>query len=214
MPLFHLFFLGLDWPWVGEFVGFIVILYVFPTQQNFCKYLVANTLLLTPRRWYISVHNSGTGITTRCCSHIAINFLFESLDMATLSETLRMNDWQLTDTVHDGVYYNTATWSDFPCSISPQFWRRKCRCQKRSAWEPSRRELSEDLSRGIGTLLVVQQWSLEKTSQGGVTHTVTYIIYIIYYIYGNSCGTVLLRNRGTGLHKILQKKNEKCHQDF
>ena len=25
MPRFNLFFLGLGWPWVGEFVGFIII---------------------------------------------------------------------------------------------------------------------------------------------------------------------------------------------
>ena len=32
---FHnLFFLGLLWPWVGQFVGFIIILTCFPTQHN------------------------------------------------------------------------------------------------------------------------------------------------------------------------------------
>ena len=31
---FNPFFLGLGWPWVGEFVGFIVIFKYFPTQQN------------------------------------------------------------------------------------------------------------------------------------------------------------------------------------
>ena len=31
---FNLFFLGLGWPWVGEFVGFIIIFICFPTQQN------------------------------------------------------------------------------------------------------------------------------------------------------------------------------------
>ena len=34
MPLLNLVFLGLDWPWVGEFVGFIIITICFPTQQN------------------------------------------------------------------------------------------------------------------------------------------------------------------------------------
>ena len=34
---FNLFFLGLGWPWVGEFVGFIIILTCFPTQQNLVK---------------------------------------------------------------------------------------------------------------------------------------------------------------------------------
>ena len=29
-----LIFLGLGWPWVGEFVGFIIISRCFPTQQN------------------------------------------------------------------------------------------------------------------------------------------------------------------------------------
>ena len=32
----NLFFLGLSWPWVGEFVGFIIFI-CFPTQQNFGK---------------------------------------------------------------------------------------------------------------------------------------------------------------------------------
>ena len=31
---FNLSFLGLGWPWVGEFVGFIIIFAGFPTQQN------------------------------------------------------------------------------------------------------------------------------------------------------------------------------------
>ena len=35
-PLSTYFFLGLGWPWVGEFVGFIIILKCFhPTQHNF-----------------------------------------------------------------------------------------------------------------------------------------------------------------------------------
>ena len=33
--IFNLFFLGwLSWPWVGEFVGYIIIFTCFPTQQN------------------------------------------------------------------------------------------------------------------------------------------------------------------------------------
>ena len=31
---FNLFFLGLGWPWIGEFDGFIIIFVCFPTQQN------------------------------------------------------------------------------------------------------------------------------------------------------------------------------------
>ena len=31
---FNLYFLGLGWPWVGEFVGFIVIFICSPTQQK------------------------------------------------------------------------------------------------------------------------------------------------------------------------------------
>ena len=31
---FNLIFLGLRWPWVGEFVGFFIIYIGFPTQQN------------------------------------------------------------------------------------------------------------------------------------------------------------------------------------
>ena len=35
VPLFNLFFfVGLSWPWVGEFVGFIVTFLCIPTQQN------------------------------------------------------------------------------------------------------------------------------------------------------------------------------------
>ena len=39
---------------------------------------------------------------------------------------------------------------------------------KRSALEISRREVSGDVSFGIGTLLVVEKSSLEKPPQGGV----------------------------------------------
>ena len=34
MPLFNLIFLGLGWPSVGEFVGFMIILMRFPTQSG------------------------------------------------------------------------------------------------------------------------------------------------------------------------------------
>ena len=33
-PLFNLIFLGVGWPWVGEFDGFIILLVCFPTEQN------------------------------------------------------------------------------------------------------------------------------------------------------------------------------------
>ena len=36
---FNLVFLGLGWPWVREFVGFIVTFILFPTQHNFGKSL-------------------------------------------------------------------------------------------------------------------------------------------------------------------------------
>ena len=45
---------------------------------------------------------------------------------------------------------------------------------KTSALETSRRELSEDVSFGIGTLLVVEQSSLENRPGGGVIYTVLY----------------------------------------
>ena len=32
---FNLFFLGFGWPWVGEFVGFIIIFVCFPTQHHY-----------------------------------------------------------------------------------------------------------------------------------------------------------------------------------
>ena len=34
---FRLFFRGLGWPWVGEFVGFMVIFLCFRTKQNFAN---------------------------------------------------------------------------------------------------------------------------------------------------------------------------------
>ena len=34
MPLLTYFFLGLGWPWLGEFVGFIVILICFPSRHS------------------------------------------------------------------------------------------------------------------------------------------------------------------------------------
>ena len=34
MPLLTYFFLGFGWPWVGEFVGFVVIFICFPTRHN------------------------------------------------------------------------------------------------------------------------------------------------------------------------------------
>ena len=46
MPLLTSFFLGLGWPWVGEFDGFIIIVTCFPTQQNLVY--IPNTLLLLP----------------------------------------------------------------------------------------------------------------------------------------------------------------------
>ena len=51
------------------------------------------------------------------------------------------------------MVYVTRPWADFPWSISPQLnW---FRCQKSSALEPSCRKLSEVVSFGISTLLVV-----------------------------------------------------------
>ena len=57
----NLFFLGLGWPWVGEFVGFIIISICFLTQQNLVKrkhrinivlryYLIPGTYYRTPLR--------------------------------------------------------------------------------------------------------------------------------------------------------------------
>ena len=54
---------------------------------------------------------------------------------------------------YDGVYH--IHWVDFPCSASPLV-----SVPQRSAFETSRRELSEDVSFGIGTLLVAEQSSL------------------------------------------------------
>ena len=51
--------------------------------------------------------------------------------------------------------------------------------KKESAVETSRRaELSGDVSFGVGTLLVVEQTSLEKTPQGGVIYIQSYTVFI------------------------------------
>ena len=34
MPILTIFFSGWGWPWVGEFVGFIILFICLPTQQN------------------------------------------------------------------------------------------------------------------------------------------------------------------------------------
>ena len=51
--------------------------------------------------------------------------------------------------------------------ISPQVVGTAVLVRKRSAVETSRRELPEDVSLGIGTLLVVEQSSFEKTAPRG-----------------------------------------------
>ena len=58
--------------------------------------------------------------------------------------------------------YTTHPLADFPWSISPQLG--PCRCQKGRRLETSRRELSEDVSFGIGIFL-------GKPPQGGVIYT-------------------------------------------
>ena len=49
----------------------------------------------------------------------------------------------------------TPSWADFPCSISPQLEYSATGAKNGSALKASRRELSEDVSFAIGTLLVV-----------------------------------------------------------
>ena len=61
--------------------------------------------------------------------------------------------------------YITLPWADFPWSISPHL--EQCRCYQRSASELSRRELSEDPSCGIGTLIGCRAIELGKPPQGG-----------------------------------------------
>ena len=50
---FNLFFLGLGWPWVGEFDGFIIIFICFATQHNVVWYIantvIASTLIIPSR---------------------------------------------------------------------------------------------------------------------------------------------------------------------
>ena len=48
MPLFNLTFLGLGWPWVGEFVGFINNIYVFSNPTLLGR---SQTPLYLPRSW-------------------------------------------------------------------------------------------------------------------------------------------------------------------
>ena len=44
MPLLNLIFLGLGWPWVGEFEGFIIMFLCFPTEQNLVPRYIANAV--------------------------------------------------------------------------------------------------------------------------------------------------------------------------
>ena len=57
---FNLIFLGLGWPWVGEFVDFIIIFICFPTQQSF----VNRKHLRTAYQCWIKhdQRTSGTGV--------------------------------------------------------------------------------------------------------------------------------------------------------
>ena len=68
MPLLTYFFLGLGWPWVGEFVGFI-IMFMFPTQQNLVngkhpdhggwgKFEDMNTAVVLPRGASMYIRNT------------------------------------------------------------------------------------------------------------------------------------------------------------
>ena len=56
MPLFNLFVLGLGWPWVGEFVGFIIMfIRLFPNQHNliYRNHPTARTALISCfSSWY------------------------------------------------------------------------------------------------------------------------------------------------------------------
>ena len=66
--------------------------------------------------------------------------------------------------VYDGVYYtplNRFSLVDISAAGIVAV-------PKSSALEPSRQELSEDVSFGIGTLLVAEQSSLENYPRGGV----------------------------------------------
>ena len=44
---FNLIFLWLGWPWVGEFVGFIIIFACFSNSTEFGTRYIANTLVWT-----------------------------------------------------------------------------------------------------------------------------------------------------------------------
>ena len=55
MPLFNLIFLGLGWPWVGEFVGFMKISIRFPTQQNLVNRKHRNRLF--GWKWNLRLHS-------------------------------------------------------------------------------------------------------------------------------------------------------------
>ena len=58
MPLFDRFFLGLGWPWVGKFVGFIKICMFFnPTEHG----KTANTLLATYLLYWVKQLTPLTG---------------------------------------------------------------------------------------------------------------------------------------------------------
>ena len=66
---------------------------------------------------------------------------------------------------------------------------------KRSTLETSRQELSEDVSFGIGTLLVVEQSSLENRQGGGDTHRrILYRCPVLYLelVWDDFCSTIMI----------------------
>ena len=55
---FNLFFPGLGWPWIGEFVGFTIMFICFPTEQN-----LVNRKSQTPLRLNTSFGREVGGVT-------------------------------------------------------------------------------------------------------------------------------------------------------
>ena len=100
----------------------------------------------------------------------------------------------------DGVYHTiTPAWTGFPWSISPQLeYSSSVGAEKGRCWKLFRRQLSEDVSFGIGTLLVVEQSTLEDRPRGVI------VLYTPSYaaLVDTRCGNSGLKNGQIGTSRL------------
>ena len=97
MPRLRLIFLGLSWPWVGEFVGFIIIFKCFSAQHNLVNRKHPGKTRLRFRRWVFPRLRTSRQPETR-------------LGPKTTLPVYR--------TVHHGSRYRTAS-SRIGCCVAP-----------------------------------------------------------------------------------------------